>query len=146
MSGKIKGLLFNGLLAMQSIRTGNISSTLSLILFFQIWSLFVNPSILFWLIKMFVFLPRSEKFSPLRLKISARYASFPNQISLETNKAKFLFCGCKKSNNPSSVQTGVLRLFRGKAIELLYAAKDSSALILVHCKVVKTIETEVDKF
>ena len=45
-----------------------------------------------------------------------------------------------------AVQTGVLQLFRGKAIEPLYAAKDSSALILVHCKVVKAIETEVGKF
>ena len=45
-----------------------------------------------------------------------------------------------------AVQTDVLQLFRGKPIELLYAAKGSSALTLVHCIVVKTMEIEVGEF
>ena len=57
----------------------------------------MNVSILFWLNKFFVSLP--DKFTPLRrLKVSARCASFPSQISSETNKAKSILCACKKSN------------------------------------------------
>ena len=105
----------------------------------------MNASILFWLIKMFMFL--SDKFNMLkRLKLSARYASFPSQVLSETNKFKSVLCTCKKVTSRLVVQTGVLQLFRGKAIKLLYAAKGSSALTLVHCKVVKTIEFEVGEF
>ena len=45
-----------------------------------------------------------------------------------------------------AVQTEVLQRFRGKAIDLVYAAIGWSALILVHRKVVKTIDNEVGKF
>ena len=63
----------------------------------------MKSTILFYLIKMFVSLPLSDNFSPLRrLKVSARYASFPSQILLETNKAKSVLCSCKKNTSSRS--------------------------------------------
>ena len=109
MSGTSKVSLIYGLVAMQSLTTRNISSLLSLILFLPSLEFFVNATILFWLIKMLESLPGSDKFSPLRLKITAKFASFPSQILSETNKAKSALCASEeKEIFPLAVQTNVL--------------------------------------
>ena len=86
------------------------------------------------------------KFNRLRkLKYQPFMRVFLSQILSQTNKAKFVCVLARKIIHLVALQTGVLQLFRRKAIELLYAAKGSSALTLVHCKVVKTIETKANE-
>ena len=82
----------------------------------------MNALILFCVIKMFVSFP--DKFSPLRkLKISARYASFPSQISSETNEAKCVLCACKKSNISSYSSNRSSTTFAGENHQTFVCSK-----------------------
>ena len=78
--------------------------------------------------------------------MSARYASFPSQISSATNEAKSELCSKRKTESFFAVQRRVLLYFLATVIELLYGAKGLNAPSLVHRKVSKTFENGMGEF